>query len=153
MQQPERQYLSDKALAIFTSCAVNLRVHTSQADGRSSRTGSLFKGRAGLYRFLISQDVMKIVGYLNDTRIAPSIIKRLNKLILIYSVKTECHEHINLTSKHKKQLWSAFRANTQCIIVFFIMMMFTGNLFDNRELRVKILQNRRCDNRQHILKW
>lgn len=58
--KPERQYLSDKALAIFTSCAVNFRVHISQADGRGSRTASLFNvGRAGLYRFLKPLDVMK----------------------------------------------------------------------------------------------
>jgi len=86
--KPERQYLSDKAQAIFTSCAVNF---SSQADGRGSRTVSLFNVGMGW-----TLQVPEIAGcdektlsaiqvsYLHNTHIAPSIMKRFNKHILLY---------------------------------------------------------------------
>lgn len=54
LQQAERQYLSKRHWLYLHHERL-----TSPADGRGSRTASLFKGRAGLYRFLILQDVMR----------------------------------------------------------------------------------------------
>lgn len=50
-------------------------------------------------------------------------------------MKSSCDQHLEQTRNALSCFSTHLHAET----------MFTGNVFDNRELRVKILQNGRCD--------